>query len=160
MKQKGAQAVEFALVLPFFILILFAVLDFGILVYNKAIITNASREGARSGALLSGTWDSTAVQQVACNYARNTLISVNSGTSTSTCTGTKDPVVNVYWGSTATCPSPATLGPSPTFGVPVALKISYPFSGFSLGSWWSLGTGTSSVGSQMTLTACTQMAHE
>ncbi len=161
MKQKGAQAVEFALVLPFFILILFAVLDFGILVYNKAIITNASREGARSGALLSGTWSPTAVQQIACNYARNTLISVKSGTSTSACAGTKDPVVNVYWGSTATCPSPSTAAglPSPAFGDSVALTISYPFSGFSLGSWWTLGTG-SSVGSQMNLTACTQMAHE
>ncbi len=163
MKQKGAQAVEFALVLPFFILILFAVLDFGMLVYNKAIITNASREGARSGVVLSAaTWNPDAVMQTACNYARNTLITVKSGTTTSNCKGTKDPVINIDWGSTATCPSPSTPTGSaaPGFGVPVALTISYPFSGFSLGSWWSLGTGTSSVGSPLTLSACTQMVHE
>jgi len=159
MKQKGAQAVEFALVLPFFILILFAVLDFGFLVYNKAIITNASREGVRSGVVLSAaTWNAASVAQIACNYARNTLITVKPGTTTSTCTGTKDPVVNVYSGVNATCPSPSG-STAPTFGVPVALTISYPVSGFSLGSWWSLGTGTS-VGSPMTLTACTQMVHE
>ena len=159
MKQKGAQAVEFALVLPFFILILFAVLDFGILVYNKAIITNASREGARSGVVLSAaTWSAAAVKQTACNYARNTLITVKSGTTTTTCTGTKDPVINVYSGTTAVCPSPSG-NTAPSFGVPIALTISYPVSGFSLGSWWSLGTGTS-VGSPITLTACTQMIHE
>ncbi len=159
MKQKGAQAVEFALVLPFFILILFAVLDFGILVYNKAIITNASREGARSGVVLSAaSWSATAVKQTACNYARNTLISVKSGTTNTTCTGTKDPVINVYSGTSATCPSPSG-STAPDFGVPVALTISYPVSGFSLGSWWSLGTGTS-VGSPFTLTSCTQMVHE
>ena len=159
MKQKGAQAVEFALVLPFFILILFAVLDFGILVYNKAIITNASREGARSGVVLSAaTWSPAAVRQTACNYARNTLITVRSGTTTTACTGTKDPVITVYSGPSATCPSPSGAT-APDFGVPVALTISYPFSGFSLGSWWSLGTGTS-VGSSIKLTACTQMVHE
>ena len=159
MKQKGAQAVEFALVLPFFILILFAVLDFGMLAYNKAIITNASREGARSGVLFSAdSWDPAAVKQTACNYARTTLITVKSGTTTSTCTGTKDPVINVYSGSRATCPEPSG-NTAPDFGVPIALTISYPMSGFSLGSWWSLGTGTS-VGSPITLTACTQMIHE
>ncbi len=159
MKQKGAQAVEFALVLPVFILILFAVLDFGFLVYNKAIITNASREGARSGVVLSAaTWSAAAVRQTACNYARNALITVKTGTTTSTCTGTNDPVINVYSGTTAVCPSPSGSA-APDFGVPIALTISYPVSGFSLGSWWSLGTGTS-VGSPLTLTACTQMIHE
>ena len=159
MKQKGAQAVEFALVLPFFILVLFAVLDFGFLVYNKAIITNASREGARAGVVLSAaTWSAAAVTQTACNYARNTLITVKTGTTNTSCTGTKDPVINVYSGTSATCPSPSG-NTAPDFGVPVALTISYPFSGFSLGTWWSLGTGTS-VGSPFTLTACTQMVHE
>ena len=73
MKQKGAQAVEFALVLPFFILILFLVLDFGMLVYNKAIITNASREGANGecffGHLLGGEW--TQLEEFAVNRIVN-----------------------------------------------------------------------------------------
>jgi Flp pilus assembly protein TadG len=160
MKQKGAQAVEFALVLPFFILILLAVLDFGMLAYNKAIITNASREGVRSGVVLSAAWSAEGVRQSACNYVRNTLISVNSEVNkTTTCKGTvtNDLVVSLYAGSNATCPTPTgaefTGTIPPAFGVPVVMTISYPFKGF-----W-LGTGTS-VSSAIKLNACTQMVHE
>ena len=171
MKQKGAQAVEFALVLPFFILILFALLDFGMLVYNKAIITNASREGARSGVVLSASMNPTTVKQVACDYMRNTLINVGSGTFNSAqkkldCSGTKDPEIRLYGGAYATCPTPTGTELTPITSAAlvtddaVALTIRYPFSGFSLGSWWSLGTDPSSVGSPLTLTACTQMRHE
>lgn len=45
--KKGAAAVEFALVLPVLLLILFGIIEFGIILYDKAVITNASREAAR-----------------------------------------------------------------------------------------------------------------
>ena len=159
-RQKGAQAVEFALVLPFVILILFAVLDFGILVYDKAIITNAGREAARSGVILSGaTWNPALIKQVACNYAKDSLITVSSASRTATCTGAADPVINLYTGATANCPGPTGTS-TPVFKDPVSVTISYAVKGFSLGSWWSLGTGTSAIGSAITLTSCTQMNHE
>ena len=47
--QKGAAVVEFAIVLPLLLVILFGIIEFGLLMYNKHIITNASREGARYG---------------------------------------------------------------------------------------------------------------
>jgi Flp pilus assembly protein TadG len=47
--QKGAALVEFAIVLPLLVLLLFGAIEFGILYYNKQVITNASREGARAG---------------------------------------------------------------------------------------------------------------
>ena len=47
--QKGASAVEFALILPILILILFGIIEFSVILYDKAMITNASREGARKG---------------------------------------------------------------------------------------------------------------
>jgi len=47
--QKGAALVEFALVLPMLVLILFGIIEFSILLYDKAVITNASREAARAG---------------------------------------------------------------------------------------------------------------
>jgi Flp pilus assembly protein TadG len=46
---RGATIVEFAIVLPVFILLIFGIIDFGLLIYNKQILTNASREGARAG---------------------------------------------------------------------------------------------------------------
>ena len=47
--KTGASAIEFAIILPVLILFLFGIIEFGILFYDKAVITNASREGARAG---------------------------------------------------------------------------------------------------------------
>jgi len=47
--QKGATAVEFAIILPVLVMLLFGIIEFGIILYDKAMITNASREGARAG---------------------------------------------------------------------------------------------------------------
>jgi Flp pilus assembly protein TadG len=46
--EKGVAAVEFAIVLPVLALLLFGIMDFALLFYNKQVITNASREGARA----------------------------------------------------------------------------------------------------------------
>ena len=47
--QDGATAVELAIVLPLLVLLIFAIIELSLLLYNKAIITNAAREGARYG---------------------------------------------------------------------------------------------------------------
>jgi Flp pilus assembly protein TadG len=47
--QTGAVAVEFALVLPLFLVLVIGVVEFGLIMYSKTVITNASREGARLG---------------------------------------------------------------------------------------------------------------
>lgn len=47
--QRGAAAVEFALICPVLILLLFAMIEFGLYLFNRQIITNACREGARAG---------------------------------------------------------------------------------------------------------------
>ncbi len=47
--QSGASAVEFAIVLPILILLIFGIIEFSVALYDKAMITNASREGARAG---------------------------------------------------------------------------------------------------------------
>jgi hypothetical protein len=51
----GAAAVEFALVLPLFLVLMFGVLEFGLLMYAKGIITQGSREGARYGVVYNLT---------------------------------------------------------------------------------------------------------
>ncbi len=48
-EKKGIAAVEFALILPMLLLVLFMIIEFSIILYDKAVITNASREGARMG---------------------------------------------------------------------------------------------------------------
>jgi hypothetical protein len=49
--QRGQALVEFALVLPLLIIILFATVDFGVGLTRWIAITNAAREGARLGAV-------------------------------------------------------------------------------------------------------------
>lgn len=47
--QNGVAAVEFALILPILVVLLIGIIEFSILLYDKAVLTNASREGARAG---------------------------------------------------------------------------------------------------------------
>ena len=56
-EERGAAVVEFAIVVPLLLLLLFGIIDFGVLIYDKAMLTNASREAARAGIVagLSGT---------------------------------------------------------------------------------------------------------
>jgi len=144
--QHGAQAVEFALVvLPFF-LVLLLITDLGFLVYNKAVITNASREAARWGTVLTvSPWTTANVATVACNYVRSSLITTSTGTHTSSCTGTADPVIAV---------SNPNGNVPPHFGDPVSVTITYPYQGL-------LKTFIGNrIESAWSLTAVTTMNHE
>lgn len=55
---RGSVVVEFALLLPLFITLIFAIIEFGSAWYSKQMLVNASREGARMGALFDGVSDS------------------------------------------------------------------------------------------------------
>ena len=48
-KEEGASLVEFAILAPLFVVLLFGLVEFGLAMYSKGMITNASREGARFG---------------------------------------------------------------------------------------------------------------
>ena len=47
--QEGVQAIEMALVLPILLTMVFGMIDFGLVLYTKEVMANASREGARQG---------------------------------------------------------------------------------------------------------------
>jgi len=49
--QHGGALIEFAIALPLLLILLFGIVEFGLILYNKAVLTNASREGARYGML-------------------------------------------------------------------------------------------------------------
>jgi Flp pilus assembly protein TadG len=51
--ERGAMAVEFALITPILLLLVVGIIEFGILLVNQAMITNASREAARAGIVAS-----------------------------------------------------------------------------------------------------------
>ena len=73
--QKGAAAVEFAIILPLLVMLLFGIIEFGIILYDKAMITNASREGARAGIVFDpdGISDDE-IRSVVNNYCSSYLI--------------------------------------------------------------------------------------
>lgn len=56
-ENKGGSAVEFAVVLPLLLILVFGIIEFSLIMYNKAVITNASREGARAG--IVARWNGT-----------------------------------------------------------------------------------------------------
>jgi len=62
--KHGATAVEFALVLPLLLLVVFGIIEFGFLLYDKAIITNASREAARRACVYSESINPTSVSSI------------------------------------------------------------------------------------------------
>lgn len=49
--QKGAELIEFALVFPLLLLVVFGIMDFGFLFQRYEVLTNAAREGARVAVL-------------------------------------------------------------------------------------------------------------
>lgn len=64
MKQRegadaGQDLVEYALVLPIFLLLVLSVIEFGVLFYQYNIVANAAREGARAGIVMETTACST-----------------------------------------------------------------------------------------------------
>ena len=78
--QRGASAVEMAIVSPLLVVFLFGIIEFGLLFYNKAMVTNASREAARAGIVYSDPPASVPeIQSVADNYLTGMLVSFGSG---------------------------------------------------------------------------------
>ena len=89
---KGASAVEFALVLPILTLIVFGIIEFGLILYDKAMITNASREGARAGIVfrtdpVNGSYSPLTngeIGNVVNGYLRNYLVTFSGPTNATT----------------------------------------------------------------------------
>ena len=75
LSERGASAVEFALVLPALMLILFGTIEFGMVMYSRAVLTNASREGTRAGIVQQIPKPSAGdIQSVVTNYLSGTGI--------------------------------------------------------------------------------------
>lgn len=88
-RERGASLVEFAIVLPLFLVLIGGMVDFGRAFYTEVMLTNAAREGARS-AMYSGTAANTSARAIAAAGNDSTLT------------------------VTVTNPCPASPGPTPS----------------------------------------------
>ncbi|MFC3283398.1 TadE/TadG family type IV pilus assembly protein [Litchfieldella rifensis] len=80
-KQKGSELVEFAISAVVLFLLLFGIIEFSVALFDKATLTNASREGARTGILFrpadrDPAAENAAIEQVIRSYAEQYLISL------------------------------------------------------------------------------------
>jgi Flp pilus assembly protein TadG len=98
----GATVVEFAIVAPILVLLVFGMIEFGRMVMVQQVLTNAAREGARVGVLDSSTV--TDVQTTVNTYL------TGGGVSGATVTVTPNPLS------------------SAGYGAPVTVTVSVPFS--------------------------------
>jgi Flp pilus assembly protein TadG len=72
-RERGAAAVEFALVLPILVIILLGIVDFGLEINSQAIVANAAREGARVASLGGTSGEAT----TAASNAVSSLLNVS-----------------------------------------------------------------------------------
>ena len=74
--ENGGSLIEFAVIAPLLFVILFGIIEFGLLLFDMAMITNASREGARAGIVFSDPRISDAgIRGVVKTYCNTHLIS-------------------------------------------------------------------------------------
>ncbi len=105
--QRGTAAIEFAIVLPVLVLLLFGTIEFGLLLYNQQVITNASREGARFG--------------IVAQSPRQTPQAI-AGVVTSYCGGNL-----ITFGDDATAGPNVAVTPGTTFGTDLAVQVTYNY---------------------------------
>jgi Flp pilus assembly protein TadG len=84
---RGQSLVEFALVIPIFLLILFALIDMGRLVYINNAIAEGAREGARWGSVYNRASNATSVQ----SHAAGSLAAVPDPAVSATCVEANNP---------------------------------------------------------------------
>lgn len=139
--ERGAAAVEFAILLPLVVLILFGGIEYGLVMFNQQVITNASREAARAGIVVgSDSVDDPTVLQIALDYCQNYLVTFEAPAPSPTVTITRD------------------AGNSTEFGHPLTVTVQYSYQFLLLPNISSLFGGVYS--SSLPLEAKTTMRHE
>jgi hypothetical protein len=74
--ERGAAAVEFAMIAVVFLMIVFGIIEFGILMFDKHVLTNASREGARAGIVMRvPRLPDEDIQNIVIKYAEEHMVS-------------------------------------------------------------------------------------
>lgn len=83
--QNGSELVEFALLLPVILLLLLATIELAVMIHDKQVLTNASREGARAGIIAQEVRPTdAAITSVVNSYCTNYLITLRGSYTPST----------------------------------------------------------------------------
>jgi Flp pilus assembly protein TadG len=130
-RQLGTATVEFGLLLPLLLLLFTCILEFGLALYNKSVITSASREGARLGIVLR-------VPAVSLDEIRNRVL-----------TSTGNSLVSLGAESSVTVEFPTQIDSNN-----LAVRVNYTFRGLALGPLLV------ALGSPLVLTSTTVMVKE
>jgi len=80
--QQGVALVEFALMLPVMVMLVFGAITFTTGLYNKSILTHASRQAVRAWVVTKPILTKDAVQKIALGLCQPQLISYGAGTVT------------------------------------------------------------------------------
>jgi Flp pilus assembly protein TadG len=130
----GGAALEFVLMFPFLMTVLFGIIDTSLILCDKAVITNASRVAARAGVVVRVPVLTTSqISAIAVSYSQGLLVT----------------------GGTASTPTVAvTQSSGTTSGSPLSVTVSYVYQGIVVGSTLSSLTGP------VTLSATSVMYYE
>jgi Flp pilus assembly protein TadG len=104
--EQGQSLTEFALVLPILALLLFAVIQFGIVFNNYVTLTDSTRAGARK-AVVSGRLGANAAQTACLKAVKDSATDLDSSKLSRSCTSTWSPGADVN--VTATYPYQISL---------------------------------------------------
>jgi Flp pilus assembly protein TadG len=148
-RQRGAVAVEFALLLPILVMLSFGIIEFSSAYHDESVAADAARAGARVGSAMATQAGMPAAVVSAVNSAVSTLPSdvpqelwiyqanaagyPGSGTSFSSCSGncikyTYSSASNSFTGGTGSWPTTAQqVCTQPYDSVGVYVKLQHPF---------------------------------
>lgn len=125
---RGLAALEFVLVLPFLLLILFGIVDASLLLCDKAVITSAAGEATRAGVVLRAKpLTASQIENVVLAHTEHNLVTGGAPTTPSV-------VVHPSGG----CGSAGS-------GNPLRVTVTYTYQGIVIGSALSTLTGPVTV---------------
>jgi len=123
--EKGAATVEFAFVAFLLLLIVFGIIEFGIILFDKHVLTNATREGSRAGVVMRiPRLPDADIRQIITDYAEAHMVSSDSS---SNLVFSQDNLGNPTW------ISPKQIDRvGETFGTELIINVSYQYDFFML----------------------------
>lgn len=150
--QRGTAIVEFALVLPLLLILLFGIAELGLLLYDKTVITSASRAAVRQGVAFGENstgqplyMSVTNIGQIATGGLSTMLIDF----------GTASPNVTV---TSCTSSGTCSAGAGCSSGNSLTVTVTYAFQGIVLGA--ALSPFPAALKNALTLTSSTMMSCE